>query len=123
MSDRACSSDADTGTSGFPASHLRVSFLRGISLALFMSRGTKAGRLKRSFPKKDQARPEWPQREEVMGKDREMNRLQVEDLEDRVAPLLVAPTDTEPSQPAPSSVDTSYTSDGSGGLHGKTVKK
>ena len=58
-----------------------------------------------------------------MGKDREMNRLQVEDLEDRVAPLLVAPTDTEPSQPAPSSVDTSYTSDGSGGLHGKIVKK
>ena len=58
-----------------------------------------------------------------MDKDREMNRLQVEDLENRVAPLVVAPSDQEPAQPAPSSVDTSYSSGGSGSVPGKSWKK
>ena len=58
-----------------------------------------------------------------MGKDREMNRLQVEDLENRVAPLVVVPSDQEPAQPAPGSVDTSYSSGSSGSMRGKGGKK
>ena len=58
-----------------------------------------------------------------MGKDREMNKLQAEDLENRVAPLVVAPVDQEPAQPAPSSVDTSYGSGSLGSKGGRIVKK
>jgi len=54
-----------------------------------------------------------------MGKDRETNKLQVEDLENRVAPLVVVPSDPDPAQPVPTSVDTSNSS---GTMPGKGKK-